>query len=157
MDEVLKLVNRLQSACTLLGDTAGQKEGDLPGLWDMLPSIVVIGGQVNLAATPQSCKDSNNALIDLGCHRQHISTSVLRSQKSGWSGPPASHYQQILLLLTDSLGMHVQSCASPSQRHHQTLNGSVSASRVLARVQCLRLWWAKTSCHEALALSLGGP
>lgn len=46
MDEVLKLVNRLQSACTLLGDTAGQKDSDLPGLWEMLPSIVVIGGQV---------------------------------------------------------------------------------------------------------------
>lgn len=46
MDEVLKLVNRLQSACTLLGDTAGQKDADLPGLWEMLPSIVVIGGQV---------------------------------------------------------------------------------------------------------------
>ncbi|DBA78839.1 TPA: hypothetical protein ACH3X1_008727 [Trebouxia sp. C0004] len=45
MDEVLKLVNRLQSACTLLGDTAGQKDSDLPGLWEMLPSIVVIGGQ----------------------------------------------------------------------------------------------------------------
>lgn len=46
MDEVLKLVNRLQSACTLLGDTAGQSDKDLPGLWEMLPSIVVIGGQV---------------------------------------------------------------------------------------------------------------
>ena len=46
MDEVLKLVNRLQGACTLLGDTAGQKDSDLPGLWEMLPSIVVIGGQV---------------------------------------------------------------------------------------------------------------
>lgn len=46
MDEVLKLVNRLQSACTLLGDTAGQTDKDLPGLWEMLPSIVVIGGQV---------------------------------------------------------------------------------------------------------------
>ena len=50
MDEVLKLVNRLQSACTLLGDTAGQKDADLPGLWEMLPSIVVIGGQVTSLA-----------------------------------------------------------------------------------------------------------
>ena len=49
MDEVLKLVNRLQGACTLLGDTAGQKDSDLPGLWEMLPSIVVIGGQVHFA------------------------------------------------------------------------------------------------------------
>lgn len=49
MDEVLKLVNRLQGACTLLGDTAGQGDSDLPGLWEMLPSIVVIGGQVNFS------------------------------------------------------------------------------------------------------------
>ena len=52
MDEVLKLVNRLQSACTLLGDTAGQKDSDLPGLWEMLPSIVVIGGQVSAQFLP---------------------------------------------------------------------------------------------------------
>lgn len=52
MDEVLKLVNRLQGACTLLGDTAGQEGSDLPGLWEMLPSIVVIGGQVNPASMP---------------------------------------------------------------------------------------------------------
>eukprot|EP00891_Asterochloris_glomerata_P004731 jgi/Astpho2/4731/e_gw1.00067.68.1_t len=45
MDNVLQLVNRLQSACTLLGDTAGGKDSDLPTLWNMLPSIVVIGGQ----------------------------------------------------------------------------------------------------------------
>lgn len=49
MDEVLKLVNRLQGACTLLGDTAGQNDSDLPGLWEMLPSIVVIGGQVHFS------------------------------------------------------------------------------------------------------------
>ena len=57
MDEVLKLVNRLQSACTLLGDTAGQKDSDLPGLWEMLPSIVVIGGQVYI-----SCKVNKRGL-----------------------------------------------------------------------------------------------
>jgi dynamin 1-like protein len=46
MDAVLQLVNRLQSACTLLGDTAGGGgDKDLPTLWNMLPSIVVIGGQ----------------------------------------------------------------------------------------------------------------
>ena len=48
MDNVLQLVNRLQSACTLLGDTAGGKDSDLPTLWNMLPSIVVIGGQVTM-------------------------------------------------------------------------------------------------------------
>ena len=45
MDSVVALVNRLQSAATLLGDHAGGDK-NLPSLWDMLPSIVVIGGQV---------------------------------------------------------------------------------------------------------------
>ena len=42
---VVQLINRLQSACTLLGDNAAS-DNSLPGLWDLLPSIVVIGGQV---------------------------------------------------------------------------------------------------------------
>lgn len=41
---VVQLINRLQSACTLLGDNAAS-DNSLPGLWDLLPSIVVIGGQ----------------------------------------------------------------------------------------------------------------
>ena len=45
MQSVLTLVNRLQAAATTLGDVAGG-DGSLPSLWDMLPSIVVIGGQV---------------------------------------------------------------------------------------------------------------
>lgn len=62
MDEVLKLVNRLQSACTLLGDTAGQKDSDLPGLWEMLPSIVVIGGQVSLLHSRQATMPCNQSM-----------------------------------------------------------------------------------------------
>lgn len=45
MQSVLTLVNRLQAAATTLGDVAGGDKS-LPSLWDMLPSIVVIGGQV---------------------------------------------------------------------------------------------------------------
>ena len=44
LGNVVQLINRLQSACTLLGDNAAS-DGSLPGLWDLLPSIVVIGGQ----------------------------------------------------------------------------------------------------------------
>ena len=43
--QILSLVNRLQAAATTLGDVAGG-DTSLPSLWDMLPSIVVIGGQV---------------------------------------------------------------------------------------------------------------
>ena len=46
MQSVVQLVNRLQGAATLLGDNAGTADSSLPSLWSMLPSIVVIGGQV---------------------------------------------------------------------------------------------------------------
>ena len=46
MQSVVQLVNRLQGAATLLGDNAGTADTSLPSLWSMLPSIVVIGGQV---------------------------------------------------------------------------------------------------------------
>ncbi|KAK9846015.1 hypothetical protein WJX81_008471 [Elliptochloris bilobata] len=46
MDSVVQLVNRLQSAATLLGDNAASAgDKSLPSLWELLPSIVVIGGQ----------------------------------------------------------------------------------------------------------------
>ena len=45
MDSVVQLVNRLQSAATKLGDNAASDKS-LPSLWELLPSIVVIGGQV---------------------------------------------------------------------------------------------------------------
>ena len=48
MQSVVQLVNRLQGAATLLGDNAGTADSTLPSLWSMLPSIVVIGGQVRV-------------------------------------------------------------------------------------------------------------
>ncbi len=45
MDNLIQVVNRLQSACTALGDNAASDKS-LPGLWSLLPTIVVIGGQV---------------------------------------------------------------------------------------------------------------
>ena len=49
---LLKLVNKLQASCTLLGDTGSGDSADgagggvdLPSLWEALPSIVVVGGQ----------------------------------------------------------------------------------------------------------------
>ena len=47
MEGVVALINRLQSAATTLGDNAGSDKS-LPSLWSLLPSIVVIGGQVCL-------------------------------------------------------------------------------------------------------------
>ena len=45
----MQLVNKLQSAATKLGDNAAS-DGSLPSLWSLLPSIVVIGGQVQTLA-----------------------------------------------------------------------------------------------------------
>ncbi|KZV57680.1 dynamin-related protein 5A-like [Dorcoceras hygrometricum] len=43
MENLIQLVNRLQRACTALGDHGD--ESALPTLWDALPSIAVVGGQ----------------------------------------------------------------------------------------------------------------
>ncbi|KAF3330349.1 dynamin-related protein 1E-like protein [Carex littledalei] len=43
MDSLIGLMNRIQRACTVLGDFGGSS--DLPTLWESLPSIAVVGGQ----------------------------------------------------------------------------------------------------------------
>ncbi|KAK1632847.1 hypothetical protein QYE76_007162 [Lolium multiflorum] len=43
MENLISLVNKLQRACTALGDHGD--ESALPTLWDSLPSIAVVGGQ----------------------------------------------------------------------------------------------------------------
>lgn len=44
MENLISLVNKLQRACTALGDYG--EESALPTLWDSLPAIAVVGGQV---------------------------------------------------------------------------------------------------------------
>ena len=44
MESLIGLVNRIQRACTVLGDYGG--DSALPTLWEALPSVVVVGGQV---------------------------------------------------------------------------------------------------------------
>ncbi|XP_048319684.1 phragmoplastin DRP1E-like [Ziziphus jujuba] len=43
MESLIGLVNRIQRACTVLGDYGG--DSALPTLWESLPSVVVVGGQ----------------------------------------------------------------------------------------------------------------
>ncbi|KAL1333386.1 hypothetical protein HN51_062212 [Arachis hypogaea] len=43
MDSLIGLVNRIQRACTVLGDHGG--DSALPTLWEALPSVAVVGGQ----------------------------------------------------------------------------------------------------------------
>lgn len=44
MESLIGLVNRIQRACTVLGDYGG--DSALPTLWEALPSVAVVGGQV---------------------------------------------------------------------------------------------------------------
>lgn len=45
MENLISLVNKIQRACTALGDHG--EESALPTLWDSLPAIAVVGGQVS--------------------------------------------------------------------------------------------------------------
>ena len=55
MESLISLVNRIQRACTILGDYGGDSGGAaaafLPTLWESLPSVAVVGGQVLLSLT----------------------------------------------------------------------------------------------------------
>ena len=42
MESLIGLVNRIQRACTVLGDYGGEGMS----LWEALPSVAVVGGQV---------------------------------------------------------------------------------------------------------------
>lgn len=50
MESLIALVNRIQRACTVLGDYGGEYSA-LPTIWETLPSVVVVGGQVIFALT----------------------------------------------------------------------------------------------------------
>lgn len=43
MENLISLVNKIQRACTALGDHG--ESSALPTLWDSLPAIAVVGGQ----------------------------------------------------------------------------------------------------------------
>lgn len=62
MESLIGLVNRIQRACTVLGDYGG---GDtaLPTLWEALPSVAVVGGQVFPSST--DCASSVCASVRL--------------------------------------------------------------------------------------------
>ena len=48
MESLIGLVNRIQRACTVLGDYGGGGTGDnaFNSLWEALPTVAVVGGQV---------------------------------------------------------------------------------------------------------------
>ena len=52
MEGLIGLMNRIQRACTVLGDHGG---GDVAALWEALPSVAVVGGQVRLLSVTSRC------------------------------------------------------------------------------------------------------
>lgn len=72
MESLIGLVNRIQRACTALGDYGG---GDtaFSSLWDALPSVAVVGGQVYLFLLPFSfscCKQIPTHMFVDRCTRE---------------------------------------------------------------------------------------
>ncbi|KAK4803925.1 hypothetical protein SAY86_003742 [Trapa natans] len=57
MENLISLVNKIQRACTALGDHG--EDSALPTLWDSLPAIAVVGGQELLLAVLLSCSFIN--------------------------------------------------------------------------------------------------
>ncbi|KAE9617940.1 hypothetical protein Lal_00037912 [Lupinus albus] len=45
MESLIGLVNRIQRACTVLGDYGGTDNNTFSSLWEALPSVAVVGGQ----------------------------------------------------------------------------------------------------------------
>ncbi|KAJ4955016.1 hypothetical protein NE237_011799 [Protea cynaroides] len=60
MESLIGLVNRIQRACTVLGDNGGDNDTFL-SMWEALPSVAVVGGQVyqliSLLFSTYSCCD----------------------------------------------------------------------------------------------------
>lgn len=44
LESLIGLVNRIQRACTILGDHGGEGMS----LWEALPTVAVVGGQVSI-------------------------------------------------------------------------------------------------------------
>lgn len=62
MESLIGLVNRIQRACTALGDYGGG-DNAFSSLWDALPSVAVVGGQVSLVNSFLHC----HLLVFLHC------------------------------------------------------------------------------------------
>lgn len=52
MESLIGLVNRIQRACTMLGDYGGGDNNAFSSLWEALPSVAVVGGQVLFSIPP---------------------------------------------------------------------------------------------------------
>lgn len=76
MDNLISLVNKIQRACTALGDHG--ENSALPTLWDSLPAIAVVGGQVRYIYI---CCDTCRAALEPSLKRVNLNASSSLSLK----------------------------------------------------------------------------
>jgi hypothetical protein len=165
LENVVQLVNRLQGACTLLGDNAASDKS-IPGLWDLLPSIVVIGGQVrdgSAGATlllQSTCAYTNVSYL-LNLESVGFCSCSATRKAGGMSGGNRSgpvHYRPRGCLITffvfstelrEEFGARgVCGARLPSSRHRDCHKAaSVATAGAPGRPQRRRLWgiWAHRS------------
>ena len=60
MESLIGLVNKIQRACTALGDHGGEGMS----LWEALPSVAVVGGQVSIFSQFYICLFIDISLMD---------------------------------------------------------------------------------------------
>ncbi|EXC33821.1 hypothetical protein L484_015559 [Morus notabilis] len=75
MENLISLVNIIQRACTALGDHG---EGStLPTLWDSLPVIAVVGGQMEMAISATAPGIANIADGKMGSSMGNLNSNLL--------------------------------------------------------------------------------
>lgn len=76
MESLIGLVNRIQRACTVLGDHGGEGMS----LWEALPTVAVVGGQVHLFfPTSQNLMFTSFQYLDFLVFQSSGKSSVLES------------------------------------------------------------------------------
>ena len=80
---VVQLVNKLQRAAGNIGDNAASEgSGGMPSLWNLLPSIVVIGGQVTAMQADDMLLPGYRIVVIAGCTCQAcLNRSPLQRQQ----------------------------------------------------------------------------
>lgn len=76
MESLIGLVNRIQRACTALGDYGGDEQA-FSSLWDALPSVAVVGGQVRFSALFFFLKNLLCSLVTIHMRNESLSLLVL--------------------------------------------------------------------------------
>ncbi len=158
MEGVVALVTRVQSAATTLGDNAGSDKS-LPSLWSLLPSIVVIGGQVCHVLCGFSPHLTQHATLRLVLHRNLIFGMYDLCYVSRLHQSRLQSFANIGSLLKARSSGHLlpwplwaYSAVSFLLLYSRIFLQDLAWCRAQERVQSWRLLWEKISSPEAQAL-----